>query len=103
MKKVLLGAVCLALVGLSACALVPSQLGIAAIHSDKEAVAVTDATARKMGKACGFNLLGIVALGDLSIEKAKRNGNIQRVASVDKEVFSFLGLYSSVCVRVTGE
>ena len=100
-KGLLLGAV-LAL-SLGGCAMVPSELGFALIQSDKEAVTATEVPARKVGEACGFNLLGIIASGDISIEKAKRNGGIQRVAAVDKRVFSILGLYSNVCTIVTGE
>ncbi|MBP5533887.1 MAG: TRL-like family protein [Alphaproteobacteria bacterium] len=99
-KSLLLGIVALALTG---CAMVPSNLGFALIQADKEAVTATDAPARRVGKACGFNLLGIIAAGDISIKEAKQSAGIQRVSSVDKEVFSLLGLYSSVCTIVTGE
>ena len=93
----------LSTVGLSACAIVPSQLGFALIQSNKEPITATEVAPRRMGKACGFNIFGVIAAGDISIEKAKRNGGIQRVASVDKDVFSLLGAFSQVCVIVTGE
>ena len=102
-KGLLFGALLLGLVGLSGCVVVPSHLGFALIQSDKEPITATEVVPRRMGKACGFNILGIFAAGDISIEKAKRNGGIQRVASVDKEVFSVLGAFSQVCVIVTGE
>jgi hypothetical protein len=102
-KGLLFGLLALSMVGLSGCAIVPSQLGFALIQSDKEPITATEVAPRRMGKACGFNILGILATGDISIEKAKRNGNIQRVASVDKEVFSILGALSQVCTIVTGE
>ena len=101
MKKYLLLALIAAT--LSGCAMVPSNLGYAVIEVEKEGVAATDATSRRIGKACGVNVLGIVATGDLSIEKAKRLGGIQRVATVDKEVTSILGVFSKVCTVVTGE
>ena len=50
-----------------------------------------------------FYLLGILTAGDISIENTKRDGGIRKVASVDKDVFSILGLFSKVCIRVTGE
>jgi hypothetical protein len=37
----------------------------------------------KRGEACGFNILGLVAFGDLTLEKAKKDGNISEVSSVD--------------------
>ena len=101
MKKLLL--IAMLAVGLSGCAAVPSHLGMALVQIDKEGVTVADASARKMGRACGSNILGVVALGDLSIEKAKRSAGIQKVATVDKEVKSFFGVYSHVCTIVTGE
>ena len=97
-----LGAAVLA-TGLSGCALVPSQVGYALIVAEKEPITATEVVPNKQGQACGFNLLGLVALGDASIDKAKYEGRIRRVATVDKSVFSFLGLYSSVCITVTGD
>lgn len=102
-KGLLLGSLCAAMVYLSGCAAVPSHLGFALIQADREPVTVTEAVPKKMGSACGFNILGILATGDISIENAKRNGGIRRVASVDKEVFSILGVFSSVCIKVSGE
>lgn len=102
-KSLLLGGLLLAGAGLGGCAMVPSSLGFAMLNASSEPVAVTDVIPRKMGQACGFNLLGIVALGDISTEAAKRDAGIYRVATVDKEVFSILGLVSRVCINVTGE
>ena len=89
--------------GLSGCALVPSQLGYAVVVAEKEPITATEVIPNKQGQACGFNLLGIVALGDASIDKAKFDGRIRRVATVDKSIFSILGMFSSVCITVTGE
>ncbi len=102
-KNLLLGGLLLATVGLGGCAAVPSSLGFALVNASNEPIAVTDVIPRKVGQACGFNLLGIVALGDISTEAAKRDGGIYRVATVDKEVFSVLGMVSRVCTTVTGE
>ena len=102
MKKGLLLAAVMG-IALCGCSMVPSSLGSAMIQVDKEAVTATNAPAKRMGQACGFNLLGIIAAGDLSVEKAKRNGGIQTVSSVDKRIQSFFGVYSHVCTVVTGE
>lgn len=55
----------------------------------------------KRGEACASNILGIVAIGDNSIETAKKNGGIKQVASVDYNSFSVLGLYYKKCTYVT--
>jgi hypothetical protein len=56
----------------------------------------------KTGEACAMTILGIVALGDGSIDAAKGNGGISQVASVDHKIFSVLGVYGTVCTVVHG-
>ena len=60
-------------------------------------------TGTKTGQACVITVLGVVALGDGSIDEAKKQGGIAQVASVDHTVFSVLGVYGSVCTKVTGQ
>ncbi len=59
--------------------------------------------ATKIGEACAKSYLGIVALGDASIEKAKTNGSITKVATVDHETTNLYFFYGSYCTIVTGE
>ncbi|TGL78711.1 adhesin Lsa14 [Leptospira yasudae] len=55
------------------------------------------------GSACSRNILSLVAFGDSSIEKAKAEAKISKVASVDYEQFAVLGIvYHSFCTVVTG-
>lgn len=61
------------------------------------------AKAAKMGQSCGSNILGIVGTGDTSIDAAKKAGGIKKVATVDYEHFSVLGLYTKACVNITGD
>lgn len=56
----------------------------------------------KTGEACAISILGIVAIGDGSIDAAKSNGGVSQVAAVDHKVFSILGIYGSVCTVVHG-
>ena len=56
----------------------------------------------KSGEACAMSILGVVALGDASIDLAKSNGGVTQVASVDHKVFSILGIYANVCTVVHG-
>lgn len=60
-------------------------------------------TGAKSGEACVMSILGIVALGDGSIDAAKKDGGVTQVASVDHSVFSILGIYANVCTKVTGQ
>ncbi len=57
----------------------------------------------KTGEACARSYLGVVAVGDASIEKAKANGSITKVATVDHETTNILYFYGSYCTIVTGE
>ena len=60
----------------------------------------------KVGKACGWNLLALISVGDVRIETAMKNGGITRVSSVDYEAFQlvpFLYGYGRYCTVVTGE
>lgn len=101
MKKVAL--VLMALV-LGGCAIGPYQPGflysghsapVTATGSDKECV--------KMGESEAINVLGMVSMGDGSIDAAKKNGQITEVSSVDYEQFSILSLFVKTTTKVCGE
>lgn len=62
-----------------------------------------DAKSTKTGKACMTSILGMVATGDASIAKAKSDGAITKVATVDYDVTNVLGLYGKYCTIITGE
>ena len=49
------------------------------------------------------SLLGLVAVGDCSIEAAKKNGGITKVNHIDMDVMNILGIYGSYKVIVSGE
>jgi hypothetical protein len=63
----------------------------------------SNATANeKTGEACLTNILGVVATGDASINKAAKNGGIEKVATVDTVGKS--GIFTSeYCTKVTGK
>lgn len=55
----------------------------------------------KRGKACTSNIMGIMAKGDSSIEAAKKEGKISKVAYVDRTYKSFV-VYQEGCTVVHG-
>lgn len=57
----------------------------------------------KTGVSQCTSMFGLVALGDCSIETAKKNGGITKVHSVDANVKNILGIYGVYKVIVTGE
>jgi hypothetical protein len=58
---------------------------------------------KKSGEACAMSILGIVGIGDASIDAAKKEAGITQIAAVDHHAFNILGLYGSVCTVVTGQ
>ncbi len=57
----------------------------------------------KSGQSCAMSILGVIGLGDASIASAAKAGGITKVATVDSDNFSLLGLYAKNCTVVTGE
>ena len=55
-----------------------------------------------LGEACAYSFLGLLALGDRSIEAGRRNGGITTVSSVDETVEGFPLVYSKHCTLVRG-
>lgn len=95
----------LTILALSGCASTgfSSTTGYAVIAFYKEGVDATEHDVNdKTGKACTNNILGVIAIGDASVEAAKRAGGIKKVASVDKDIMNILGLFGQNCTIVTG-
>ncbi len=69
----------------------------------KEADITTNTGAnQKTGEACVTNILGVVATGDASINKAAKNGGIKKVSTVD--ITGKPGFFTSeYCTKVTGK
>ncbi|MGA2782708.1 MAG: TRL-like family protein [Smithella sp.] len=57
----------------------------------------------KTGEAECISILSWVAIGDCSIEAAKKNGGITKVNNVDWDANNILGIYGSYKVIVSGE
>jgi hypothetical protein len=72
---------------------------------------LSGAGAQKEGRACAINVLRMVAVGDMRIETAMRDGGITKISTVDYEAFELLpirlnffpGLYGRYCTVVRGE
>lgn len=90
---------------LTGCALVGAPVSngalITNLRGPGHVTTMTDAT--KLGTGCATNLLGLIAMGDASIDTAKRSARITEVSSVDYDSFSVLGVYARFCVLVRGK
>ncbi|MBA3708723.1 MAG: hypothetical protein H0W83_07895 [Planctomycetes bacterium] len=67
-----------------------------------DAVTTNTATS-KVGRSTATSYVGLVALGDCSISTAAAAGGITKVAHVDYETMSILGLYATTTTVVYGE
>lgn len=104
MKKIkqILSVACL--LSIVSCAMPKNSAGPGWIYTEvKEGVSVNNNVPKnKLGQACSTNILGIIASGDSSINMAKMNGNIRDVATIDRDYFSVLGVFSKSCLLVRG-
>ena len=57
----------------------------------------------KQGKACATNILGLIAIGDASIEAAKKDAGISKVTTVDHDSTTVLGLFGQFCTVAYGK
>lgn len=55
------------------------------------------------GEASAISVLGIVGVGNASINAAAQSAGIDRIHSVDQKYFSLLGIYSSTTTIVRGD
>ncbi len=65
--------------------------------------AASSAKGNKIGMSKATSVFGLFATGDASIETAKRNGGITKVATVDKKSENILGLIGTYTTIVTGQ
>ena len=86
------------------CAIVASPVGNGAAYTQVRGPITTGAETgpTKSGKACAANYLGFVAIGDASIDAAKKNAGVSSISTVDHSSFGVLGFYSSFCTIITG-
>jgi len=65
--------------------------------------ATSNSVATKVGYAESKSYLGLIAVGDSSIDTAKRNGGIRTVSHVDWEAHNILGIIGTYKVTVYGD
>jgi hypothetical protein len=76
---------------------------IGVVYSDvNKPQQATSASGVRTGKSESKSYCGLVALGDSSIEAAKKNAGITTVSAVDTKVYSILGIYNKFTTTVSG-
>ncbi len=89
---------------LSSCASVQSPLLGAAYTDVKSPVTATsNANSTKVGTSQASSILGIVALGDASIDAAAKSAGITKIHHIDVQATSILGFFAKYKIYVYGE
>ena len=101
MKKILLALVA-SIALLSGCSTSPVS-GAVNVAKWDGAISNPGINNKKTAKVCAQSVLGLFAFGDASIETAKREGGITKVATVDHETFNVFYFYGQYCTVVYGE
>jgi hypothetical protein len=89
----------------SGCAAYVQTPALGALYTDTKApvTATSNELGDKVGEAEVSSVLGIVATGDASIQKAAENGNISKISHVDYHSKNILGIYATYTVTVYGK
>jgi hypothetical protein len=66
-------------------------------------IATSNTDDQASGEACATSILGIVALGDASIDAAMEEGGLTSISYVDSEHTGILGIYATYCTVVVGK
>ncbi|HMX62021.1 MAG TPA: TRL-like family protein [Candidatus Sumerlaeota bacterium] len=109
MKKKLLGVVGAAAVAVSltGCLSVPVMPPYGIVYTDYKAPLDFDQEKSPVGDRSGsaetMSIVGLVAMGDASIQTAAEDGNIKTIYGADYEYFNVLGIYQTYKTVVHGE
>ena len=110
MKNMILGASLFGAIALSGCGAIGNQLTSVSggLYTDVKSPGAPYSDAGNATKVssehCASSYLGLVAMGDASVESAKAQAGITKVAYVDQRNTSVLSSsYRKVCTQVSGE
>lgn len=102
-KTIALSALSIAAFVLSSCVGAINNRPVGLLYADvADPVAATTGSGTRVGEATSTSYLGLVALGDSSIEAAKAAGHISSVSSVDVKRKNILGIITTYTTTVKG-
>lgn len=105
MKKLVLS-VCAALaLGLASCSTVSSGSGMGVIYTgvSEGAIATSNNLGTKVGTSSSIGVLGLVSIGDASIQTAAHSAGIKKISHVDVQKMSVIGVFAKYTTVVYGE
>lgn len=91
--------------GLASCSTVSSQSGIGALYTSvvEGQMVTSNELGTKVGVGNTISVLGLVSIGDASIQTAAHTAGIKKVSHVDARKTSVLGLFGKYEILVYGE
>ncbi|MDD2941535.1 MAG: TRL domain-containing protein [bacterium] len=90
---------------LTGCASGLPESGPAIVELVKEGMPSPDGPTNRQGEACNMSVLGLVAVGDASVDAAKRNAGITNVTSLERDIFGinfYFIKFAKSCTIVRG-
>lgn len=105
MKKLVLSLGVVMALGLASCSSVSSGSGMGFIYTDVTdgQIATGNTLGHKVGTSQSIGVLGLVSIGDASIQTAAHSAGISKISHVDNKKFSILGLFAKYTTVVYGE
>lgn len=92
---------------LTGCLVAPVQPPIGIIYTNYQAPLFPDQTTGQVGSRSGqshsISILGLVALGDASLQTAAQEGGISNIRHVDYQYDNILGIYQKYTTIARGE
>ena len=105
MKKTVIGLLSVAAMAVSLQSCITTQAGTGGLYTDVKQgeMATSNIRGSKVGTAKASCYVGLVAVGDASVDTAAKNGGITRISHVDSHKKSILGIVTSTTTIVYGE
>lgn len=105
MRKSILTAACAATLMFTSCASIKTPNGTGGLYTNVVSTehVTSNPMGTKVGSATSTNILGLVAIGDASVELAAKAAGISVISHVDSKKVGFLGLFNQYTIYVYGE
>ena len=96
---------CAAALLLSSCATIQTPVGQAWLFTDvtTNSGVTSNALGNKVGTSSASNVLGLIAVGNASAQKAAKDAGITKISHVDVQQTNVLGIFSTYKTVVYGD
>ena len=105
MRKVFFTVAAVAAMALTSCSTITTQAGPGVLYTGvtEGQMVTSNQLGTKVGTSNSIGVLGLVAIGDASIQTAAHSAGIKKISHVDAKKTSILGLFAKYEVLVYGE